>query len=252
MPQQRDLNRTRERIMAAAQKEFAAHGFAGARTDAIARRARVNERMIFYCFDSKEGLYRAVLAQKLSAETGMIESTPDEEFTSSLVKGFGKTCADIDALRMWQWEALDTSNRKLVAEKERRTFLQAEVARWRRAKDSGILPPDADEEMLLLVRAALCTFPLALPQVTSLVTGMDPLDPVFQRKWSACMEWIGQRLFTPTLTRGDEVEREKAEDLAGQNRGPSKTRPQPDATKSAKREQERSAAEEAGNQGPNE
>jgi AcrR family transcriptional regulator len=40
MPQQRDLDRTRERIMAAAQKEFAAKGFAGARTDAIARRAR--------------------------------------------------------------------------------------------------------------------------------------------------------------------------------------------------------------------
>ena len=45
MARQRDLNRTRERIMAAALKEFAASGFAGARTDAIACRARVNERM---------------------------------------------------------------------------------------------------------------------------------------------------------------------------------------------------------------
>jgi TetR/AcrR family transcriptional regulator len=251
MPQQRDLNRTRERIMAAAQKEFAAHGFAGARTDAIARRARVNERMIFYCFDSKEGLYRAVLAQKLSAETSMIESTPDQDFISSLVKGFAKTCADIDALRMWQWEALDRSNRKLVAEKERRAYLQAELAHWRRAKDSGILPPDADEEMLLLVRAALCTFPLALPQVTSLVTGMDPLDPEFQRKWRACLEWIGQRLFASTHTSG-EFEREQAEDSAGQIRGPIETRQQPDATRRAKREQERLADEEAGNQGPNE
>ena len=40
MARQRDLNRTRERIMAAAQKEFAASGLAGARTDAIACRAR--------------------------------------------------------------------------------------------------------------------------------------------------------------------------------------------------------------------
>ena len=40
MARNRDLNRTRERIMAAAQKEFAASGFAGARTDAIACRAR--------------------------------------------------------------------------------------------------------------------------------------------------------------------------------------------------------------------
>jgi len=209
MQQQRDLNRTRERIMAAAQKEFSAHGFAGARTDAIARRAHVNERMIFYCFESKEGLYRAVLQQKLSAKAALLESTPDEDFTTGLVKGFAEACDDIDALRMWQWEALDKSNRKLVAEEERRAFLQAEVARWRRAKESGILPADADEEMLLLVSCALRTFPLALPQATSLVTGMDPLDPEFQRKWSACLEWIGQRLFAPTIKSGDELKREK-------------------------------------------
>src|SRR5246127_2994486 len=86
MPQQRDLNRTRERIMAAAQKEFAASGFAGARTDAIARRAHVNERMIFYCFESKEGLYRALLAQKLAEKAALIE--PDEDFTAGLIKGF--------------------------------------------------------------------------------------------------------------------------------------------------------------------
>ena len=182
MPQQRDLQRTRERIMAAAQKEFAARGFAGARTDAIARRARINERMIFYCFDSKEGLYRAVLKQKLSAKAGIIESTPDEDFTSSLVEGFAANCADSDGLRIWQWEALDRNNRKLVAEEDRRAYFQAEVGRWRRAKVSGTLPADADEEMLLLVSAALRVFPLALPQVTWLVTGMNPLDPEFRRK----------------------------------------------------------------------
>jgi TetR/AcrR family transcriptional regulator len=214
MSQQRDLNRTRERIMAAAQKEFAARGFAGARTDAIANRAHVNERMIFYCFDSKEGLYRAVLEQKLSAKTALIESTPDEDFTTSLVKGFGECCDNVDALRMWQWEALDSSNRKLVAEDERRAYFQAEVNRWRRAKANGLLPPDADEEMLLLVSSALRTFPLVLPQITSLVTGMDPLDPAFRRKWTACLECIGQRLFAPDVTSGDEPEREKGDSVA--------------------------------------
>jgi AcrR family transcriptional regulator len=224
MPQQRDLNRTRERIMAAAQKEFAASGFAGARTDAIARRARINERMIFYCFESKEGLYRAVLAQKLAAAATLVEATPEVDFTSSLVEGFAASCADIDGLRMWQWEALDRSKRKLVAEEERRVFLQGEVARWRRATVNGSLPPDADEEMLLLVSAALRTFPLALPQLTSLVTGMDPLDPEFRRKWSACLEWIGQRLLAPTLTSGDERERKKADEAAGQDKARIKTR----------------------------
>ena len=206
MQQQRDLNRTRERIMAAAQKEFAANGFAGARTDAIARRAHVNERMIFYCFESKEGLYRAVLAKKLSAKAALIESMPDEDFASSLVRGFDECCDDIDSLRMWQWEALDKSNRKLVAEEERRAFLQSEVAHWRRAKASGNLPPDADEEMLLLVSSALRVFPLVLPQVVSLVTGMDPLDPEFRQRWTACLECIGRQLFAPDKKSGDELE----------------------------------------------
>ena len=216
MQQQRDLNRTRERIMAAAQKEFAANGFAGARTDAIARRAHVNERMIFYCFETKEGLYRAVLAKKLSAKAALIESMPDEDFASSLVRGFDECCDDIDSLRMWQWEALDKSNRKLVAEEERRTFLQSEVAHWRRAKASGILPPDADEEMLLLVSSALRVFPLVLPQVVSLVTGMDPLDPEFRQRWTACLESIGRQLFAPDNKSGDE--------LKGKERRPVKVR----------------------------
>jgi len=209
MARQRDLNRTRERIMAAAQKEFAASGLAGARTDAIACRARVNERMIFYCFGSKEGLYRAVLEQELSEKAGILESTPDVDLTESLIDGFATTCADADTLRMWQWEALDTSNRKLVAEEQRRSLLRAEVARWRRAKAAGTLSADADEEMLLLVSCALRTFPLAMPQVPSLVTGMDPLDPEFRRRWSACLEWIGRRLFAPTQTNRDELERQK-------------------------------------------
>jgi TetR/AcrR family transcriptional regulator len=203
MSQQRDLNRTRERIMAAAQKEFAARGFAGARTDAIARRAHVNERMIFYCFESKEGLYKAVLAQKLSEKAALLESTPDQDFTANLIKGFDTVCDDVDALRMWLWEALDRSSRKIIAEEERRAFLQVEVAHWRRAQASGFLPPDADPEMLLLVSAALRVFPLVMPQFVSLITGMDPLDPEFRRKWSACLECIGHRLFSSTNKSGD-------------------------------------------------
>jgi len=215
MAKHRDLNRTRERIIAAAEKEFAANGFAGARTDAIACRASINERMIFYCFDSKEGLYRAVLAKKLSDKASIIESTPDEDFTTSLVKGFASACEDIDGLRMWQWEALDKSNRKLVAEEERRAYFQAEVARWKRAKAKGILRPDADEKMLMLVSAALRAFPLALPQVTSLVTGMDPLDPEFRQRWTACLACIGRQLFAPDDKSGDALDHEKADNSAG-------------------------------------
>ena len=48
-------------ILAAAALEFAARGFAGARVDRIARRAKVNKAMIYYHFKSKERLYRTLL-----------------------------------------------------------------------------------------------------------------------------------------------------------------------------------------------
>ena len=52
-----------DRILAAAALEFAARGFAGARVDRIARRARVNKAMLYYHFKSKQRLYRALLRQ---------------------------------------------------------------------------------------------------------------------------------------------------------------------------------------------
>jgi len=49
-----------QRILTAAERIFAARGLAGARTEEIARAARVNKAMIYYYFESKERLYRAV------------------------------------------------------------------------------------------------------------------------------------------------------------------------------------------------
>lgn len=50
-----------DRILTAAAAEFAARGFAGARVDRIARRARVNKAMLYYHFGSKQALYRELL-----------------------------------------------------------------------------------------------------------------------------------------------------------------------------------------------
>jgi AcrR family transcriptional regulator len=52
-----------DRILAAAAVEFAERGFAGARVDRIARRARVNKAMLYYHFKSKDALYRTLLRQ---------------------------------------------------------------------------------------------------------------------------------------------------------------------------------------------
>lgn len=54
-------DRTREAILAAAEREFAAKGLFGARVEEISRRAGTNKRMIYYYFGSKDALYLLVL-----------------------------------------------------------------------------------------------------------------------------------------------------------------------------------------------
>jgi AcrR family transcriptional regulator len=62
-PGERDPERTRAAILAAATEEFTTHGLTGARVDEIARRSGVNKRMIYYYFGDKNGLYLAVLEE---------------------------------------------------------------------------------------------------------------------------------------------------------------------------------------------
>src|SRR6201998_298163 len=56
-------DQSRAAILQAAVREFAQEGVAGARTDAIARAARVNKALLYYYFKDKEALYGAVLDQ---------------------------------------------------------------------------------------------------------------------------------------------------------------------------------------------
>jgi TetR/AcrR family transcriptional regulator len=53
--------KSRAAILRAAVAEFAEHGIAGARTDAIARAAHVNKALLYYYFKDKAALYEAVL-----------------------------------------------------------------------------------------------------------------------------------------------------------------------------------------------
>jgi len=61
LPRTRDAEATQARILAAAKKEFAKSGLAGARVDIIAERAKANKRMIYHYFKSKDDLFQRVL-----------------------------------------------------------------------------------------------------------------------------------------------------------------------------------------------
>ena len=57
------LHRNQADILEVATHEFSEKGLAGARIDVIAEATRTSKRMIYYYFESKEGLYVAVLEE---------------------------------------------------------------------------------------------------------------------------------------------------------------------------------------------
>lgn len=79
-----DPERTREEILAVATRIFSERGLNGARVDEIAAATDTSKRMIYYYFESKEGLYQAVLAQayagirRVEHEAGLDELEPAE------------------------------------------------------------------------------------------------------------------------------------------------------------------------------
>src|SRR5579863_5743078 len=117
-PALRNPERSRSRILAAALKEFSAKGFAGARVDAIARRANINKRMLYHYFGDKEELFKAVLRRKISERQSWADSLSGDP-EESLPFWFEAACKDADWVRLFQWEALQGNWQKVIDEKER-------------------------------------------------------------------------------------------------------------------------------------
>src|SRR3954468_14250092 len=70
---------SRARIVRAAAREFAAHGYAGANMDRIARTARLNKAMIYYHFASKAALYREILNDMFGAVRARVAAVADAD-----------------------------------------------------------------------------------------------------------------------------------------------------------------------------
>jgi TetR/AcrR family transcriptional regulator len=194
MAKQRDLERTREKILAAAVAEFAAKGLAGARVDVIARRARVNKRMLYYCFGSKRELYSEILQRKLIERTQFLDALPGG-IEDALMHIFDHATDDTDFVRMLQWEALDSqSGATMVAADARHALFATATQKFAEAQKLGVIPADVDPRHLFISFIACSVFPLAFPQMMRLVTGLEPTDPKFMRQRREFLRWLGRRL----------------------------------------------------------
>jgi len=176
----RNPGRTRGHILSAALKEFAAKGFAGARMDVIARRAAINKRMLYHYFGEKEGLFKAVLRQKISERQAWAETlSGDPEETLSF--WFEAACKDVDWVRLLEWEALQGTG-KVIDKKERLAAVARGLERIRQRQARGRVSAELDPRHVMLTMRSLTMFPVAFPQLTQLIMGRAVSDPTFQRE----------------------------------------------------------------------
>lgn len=113
MKKTRDAEASKARVFEAAAAEFAAHGFAGAKVDRIAARARVNKAMIYYHFTNKAALYRAVVGDMFAATATQVRAlragqlTPDEQIDALIAIIAREGQAREHFPRMWLRELAD-------------------------------------------------------------------------------------------------------------------------------------------------
>lgn len=191
----RDPQRTRDRILAAALAEFSAEGFAGARVARIARRAKINKRMLYHYFGNKEDLFREIFDRKLRERAGWISEAP-AELGASLAYWFQMACEDSDWIRLIQWEALAAGEGRVIREAERRASLERTLEDLRARQRRGLVPGDLDVGHLLLTILGVLAYPLAFPQVTRMVTGKSPADPAFRRQHTEFLRRFADALVT--------------------------------------------------------
>jgi AcrR family transcriptional regulator len=196
----RDPERTRGRILAAALAEFSAKGFAGARVDAIARRAKGNKRMLYHYFGDKSGLFREVLRRKITERRALMEGASGDP-AENLPFRFAMMCRDLDWVRLLGWEAVQNTGDRVLEEKFRRKGTARSLARVRREQAAGNLTTEYDSHHLVLAKLSLAMFPAAFPHATRLITGKSVRDPEFQRDYADFLKRFAV-VFRPAPHRG--------------------------------------------------
>jgi AcrR family transcriptional regulator len=204
---------SRATILQAAAREFAEHGVAGARTDAIARQAGVNKALLYYYFKDKETLYGAVLD---TAFTGLKETvfrvldspTPPREKILAYVGAYFDFIASNQLYpRLMQSEMMRV--RKGESEhmdKLVKNYFQPIFGRLSEALREGIAQGEFREvnpAHFVPSMVAMIVFYFSSAPVMQKIVGFNPLSPnrIAERR-AAVMDFISAALFRPHGTQG--------------------------------------------------
>lgn len=102
---------TKRRLLDAGTRQFALHGFAGARMESIGEDAQVNKERVYRYFGNKQGLFEAVLAEQLSGLLDGLAAHGEGPAAVAELAGimFDRVQDRPEMARLLAWESLELS-----------------------------------------------------------------------------------------------------------------------------------------------
>jgi len=171
----------RDELLAAATGEFADHGYAGATTAGIARRARVTQPLVHHHFGSKLGLWEAVLEQlfgRLQQQLGRAQAEAEGMDTRSrlahLLRSFIRfSGAHPELSRLIRMESSSGGEAfEMLYERWLAPLIAFMAGEVRNAIDDGTMR-DVDPAHAYFAVVGLCTEPFGVREIARRSFGLD-------------------------------------------------------------------------------
>jgi AcrR family transcriptional regulator len=169
-----------QEILDAALKVFAERGYAATRMEDIARRAGVTKGTIYLYFESKEAVFKALLAESVGqkiAELGAVARAFDgktAELLASMLRIIGDFVCNSDRVALPKILIAEVGNFPELARYYREHVVDRGLALWTEILDRGVargeFRPLAGDHV-----ARLCIAPILLAAIWRTVFG--PADP---------------------------------------------------------------------------
>lgn len=177
-----DPERTKADILEVATHEFSEKGLSGARIDEIAERTRTSKRMIYYYFESKEGLYRAVLEESyrriraIEATLDLEHKPPLEALAQHVRFTFDYQLANPDFIRLVMVENIHNGAhiaQLSSAQQSEMAAIQTLRSIIKRGIAEGVMRKDLDPIDLHMSISALCFFNVSNRHTFSTIFKVD-------------------------------------------------------------------------------
>jgi TetR/AcrR family transcriptional regulator len=205
---------TRAAILRAALREFAAEGVAGARTDAIARAAKVNKALLYYYFKDKETLYGAALDQAFGELFQRLHDvlgrrlSPREKILAYVATYFDFLAANPQYPRIVHQEMMragrsGSPHLQRIVEHYMRPIFAKLSALFEEGKRGGEFRDVAPEQFVPSM-IALVVFYFAGAPMMRMILGGDPLSPErIAARRAAVLDFVSAALFRHSEPRQD-------------------------------------------------